>query len=263
MAATERVYRKVYLRLWRHRAFAALSDGEKLLTLYLVSGPQTNAIGCYYFSPGLACEDLGISPPQLRRRLDRVLAAFGWQHDTENRLIWITSWLRWNKPNGVNAAKAWHAEIDGLPECEAKRWLRDAIGTPSGRRRDAVATQDQDQEQEQKQDQNQDLCVHTPEQRLWHAWRARSAAAGVVLPIEPRHAEAMKVLEACQKVPDESVRIRALDAFWALDERERARRNIKARTLGYFVMALPDLISADPTASIEREREKFLRAAAR
>lgn len=155
MAAAEKVYRKVYLRLWRHREFAALSDGEKVLTLYLVSGPQTNAIGCYHFSPGLACEDLGISPPQLKRRLQRVLTAFGWKYDEANRLMWIASWLRWNKPNGANAAKAWQAEIDGLPECEAKRWLRDAIGMPSGRRRDAVATQEQEQEQEQKQDREQ------------------------------------------------------------------------------------------------------------
>src|SRR5690606_28606589 len=218
MANEREVYRKVYLRLWRHEEFQKLADGERVLTLYLVSGPQTNAIGCYHFSPGLACEDLGISMSQLRRRLHAVLTAFGWQHDETRRLMWITSWLKWNRPNGADATKAWQAEIETLPDCEAKRCLRDGIAKltakSTGRLRDAigdaiydgVATQDQDQEQEQKQDQNQDLCVHTPEQRLWHAWRARSAAAGVVLPIEPRHAEAMKVLEACQKVPDESVR---------------------------------------------------------
>lgn len=217
MAATERVYRKVYLRLWRHRAFAALSDGEKLLTLYLVSGPQTNAIGCYYFSPGLACEDLGISPPQLRRRLDRVLAAFGWQHDTENRLIWITSWLRWNKPNGVNAAKAWHAEIDGLPECEAKRWLRDAIGTPSGRRRDAVATQEQEQEQEQDREQYQPPERDQPRQTAV----VNGSLSQKARPVEP---EAIVEFLEGYRARYERITGGSLPVVWSAKDSEAARQ---------------------------------------
>lgn len=96
----------------------------------------------------------------------------------------------------------------------------------------------------------------TPERRLWEAWRERSSRlGGVIEPAEPKHSEAMKVIEACAKVPDEAALMRALDTFWALDERERKRLNIANRKIGFFVMALAELVGA---SSEDAERAKFL-----
>jgi hypothetical protein len=52
-------YRKLYRRLWRHPGFLELSDGEKVLAFYLLTGPQTNRLGLYVFSIATAAEDLG------------------------------------------------------------------------------------------------------------------------------------------------------------------------------------------------------------
>lgn len=91
----------------------------------------------------------------------------------------------------------------------------------------------------------------TPERRLWEAWRVKSRViGGIEEPAEPKHLEQMKVIEACQKVPDESVRMRALDAFWTLDERERRRLNIANRKLGYFVMALGELVAVESEEAV-------------
>jgi hypothetical protein len=54
------IYRRVYQRLWRHPNFRALTEGEKVLALYLVTGPQTNLIGWYRFSPAMAAEDIDV-----------------------------------------------------------------------------------------------------------------------------------------------------------------------------------------------------------
>lgn len=43
-------YRRVQSRLWVEPAFRALSDGEKLAALYLLSGPPTNSIGLFVVS---------------------------------------------------------------------------------------------------------------------------------------------------------------------------------------------------------------------
>ena len=50
-------YRKVYARLWRHPGFANLNEGEKVLALYLLTGPQTNRLGLYCLSVATAAED--------------------------------------------------------------------------------------------------------------------------------------------------------------------------------------------------------------
>lgn len=109
------VYRRVYLRLWRHPEFRTLTEGEKVLALYLVTGPQTNLIGCYRFSPALAAEDIGVSLGQVRKRLAVILPAFEWSFDEASQWLWIQSWFRWNPPNGIHQRKSWHNAISALP----------------------------------------------------------------------------------------------------------------------------------------------------
>lgn len=128
------VYRRVYLRLWRHPAFRALNEGEKVLALYLVTGPQTNLIGCYRFSPALAAEDIGVSLAQVKRRLAKILTAFEWSFDEATQWIWIQSWFRWNPPNGIHQKKSWQNAISALPNGKPRdaleHLLNGKIGNP-------------------------------------------------------------------------------------------------------------------------------------
>jgi hypothetical protein len=123
MSNDREVYRRVYTRLWRHPAFKPLTADEKVLALYLVTGPQTNLIGWYRFSPALAAEDIGASLAQVRKRLAVVLAAFDWQFEDDTQLLWIRSWLKWNPPNGIHQRKAWQNAISVMPNGKT----RDAI----------------------------------------------------------------------------------------------------------------------------------------
>lgn len=78
-------------------------------------------------------------------------------------------------------------------------------------------------------------------ERLWEAWRSVMASR-VRLSLQPSQTEAMKLLEAAQRVPDEATLRSAMERFVRLEEADRKRLNIKTLTLGYFVMALPDLV---------------------
>jgi hypothetical protein len=51
-------YRKLYIRLWRHPGFLSLTDAEKVLALYLLTGPPTNRLGLYTLSIATAAEEL-------------------------------------------------------------------------------------------------------------------------------------------------------------------------------------------------------------
>src|SRR5437867_6908891 len=95
-------YRKLYPRIWSNPAFRQLSEGERLVALYVLTGLQSNRIGLFRFSPGAAAEDLGVSTTSLRRRLNSVLDAFGWQFDESTRVLWIPSWWKFNSPEGPN-----------------------------------------------------------------------------------------------------------------------------------------------------------------
>src|SRR5688572_11640130 len=93
-----RRYRKIYTRLWRNADFQALNDGDKVMALYILSGPQTNRIGLFLFSPGTAHEDLGMPMLAVKKRLMSVCRAFGWEYDHGARVIWIPSWWTFNDP---------------------------------------------------------------------------------------------------------------------------------------------------------------------
>jgi hypothetical protein len=127
-----------------------------VLAIYMLSGPQTNQIGCYYFSPALAAEDLGPSVNMLTMRLRGICKPFDWQWLEDERLFYVPSWLTWNKPNSVNSAKAWQSEAKRLANARLRDVLLDGIGMPKLSHSDDVATQEQKQEQKQKQEQYKD-----------------------------------------------------------------------------------------------------------
>ena len=93
-------YRKLYIRLWRHPGFRALTDGEKVLALYLLCGPQTNRLGIYNLSIATAAEDLETLPQTLSKRLATVCQTFNWPFDKGSRVIWIPSWFKWCQATG-------------------------------------------------------------------------------------------------------------------------------------------------------------------
>jgi hypothetical protein len=98
-------YRKLYTRLWRHPGFAGLTEGEKILALYVLTGPQTNRLGLYLLSIATAAEDLGTTPETLTKRLRNVCQTFGWWFDSVARVTYIPTWWRWNPPENVNVMK--------------------------------------------------------------------------------------------------------------------------------------------------------------
>lgn len=99
MIDDRRRFRKIYTRLWRNPVFRALPDADKVMTLYLLSGPQTNRIGLFYVSIVTAAEDLDSTPELVRDRLRRVCEAFDWLFDAIANVLWIPSWWDFNSPS--------------------------------------------------------------------------------------------------------------------------------------------------------------------
>jgi hypothetical protein len=110
-------YRQIYPRLWRHPAFAALNKTARELTLYLLSGPQTNRIGLFHFSIATAAEDLRIGAETLRERLADVQVTFDWRFDADAHVLYIPSWWRWNRPQNANVLSGNLKDLSEIPPC--------------------------------------------------------------------------------------------------------------------------------------------------
>lgn len=110
-------YRRLYTRLWRHPGFVELTEGEKNLAMYIITGPQTNRLGLYLLSIATAAEDLGTVPQTLTKRLVRVCETFGWLFDSKARVIYIPSWFRWNPPENANVVKGSLKDLNEIPPC--------------------------------------------------------------------------------------------------------------------------------------------------
>jgi hypothetical protein len=108
-------YRKLYARLWRHPGFTALSEGEKVVCLYVLTGPQSNRLGLYCLSIATAAEDLGTTPETLKKRLLNVCQTFGWLFDARARVMYIPSWFSWNPPENANVMKGSLKDLNEIP----------------------------------------------------------------------------------------------------------------------------------------------------
>jgi hypothetical protein len=110
-------YRRLYVRLWRHPGFAALTDSEKVLAIYLLTGPQSNRVGLYMLSIATAAEDLETVSQTLSKRLVTVCQTFGWLFDKRSRVLFIPSWFRWNPPDNENVMKGALKDLNEIPPC--------------------------------------------------------------------------------------------------------------------------------------------------
>ena len=171
-----RRYRKVYPRLWSNQVFQDLTDAQKVMTLYLLSGPQTNRIGLFRFSVGEAGEDLRVPVATVIRRVDQVCQAFAWAFDPIARVIWIPSWWSFNPPaEKVNNFKGALRDLSEVPRTSLiAAFCRNTVGvpealhpllkawTPSEQCSDTVVTQEQEQEQEQENGSSEPLRDSEP-----------------------------------------------------------------------------------------------------
>lgn len=109
-------YRRLYTRLWAHPAFASLTDGERLTSLYLLTGPQQNRLGFARLSAAAAAEDLHVSVSTFRRRLETVCAAFGWRYDAGARVLLVPSWWRFNQPQNEKHLIGCLSDLADVPD---------------------------------------------------------------------------------------------------------------------------------------------------
>src|SRR4051812_16425907 len=88
-------YRKIDPRMWNDEKFSKLPAGQKLIAVYLISA-QSNRIGMFRFSFGMAAEHLNLEPETFRKGFGNVCDTLKWPFDEGSKVLLIPTWWKYN-----------------------------------------------------------------------------------------------------------------------------------------------------------------------
>lgn len=113
-----REYGQVQCGFWLSADFEGLADADKLLAIYLLTGPHSNGIGCYVLPNGYIMADLKWTAEQVAERMaNLVRTGFVTQF---GQVVFIPKFLRWNNIANPNVFTARFGEWRALPKGDAK-----------------------------------------------------------------------------------------------------------------------------------------------
>ena len=102
---SRRLNARVCPRIWKDEKFEQLAPTDKLVTLYILTGPHWNTAGLFKISVGELAEDLGIDPAQSRIAVARVCECFDWKFDSHTRMIYLPKWFFYNPIRSAKHAR--------------------------------------------------------------------------------------------------------------------------------------------------------------
>ncbi len=119
-------------RIWRDEKFIQLQPDDKLLALYVLTA-QSNRIGLFRFSVGMAAEDLGFDTQTIEKRLTNVCDTMWWGYDPPSRTIWIPTWWVYNAPENPNVMTGCLQDLRDVPDTPLLQlFARNHVGLRGG-----------------------------------------------------------------------------------------------------------------------------------
>lgn len=130
-------YRKIDPRLWDDENFVELTTVEKLLWLYLLTGPHTTSLpGLWIVGIGELVDGLRLPEKSIRAGLDKLQAMRRLVLNPRLRLVRVPNAPRYNRPDNARVLKSWFRMWSDIPECQQKydhlESLRASVFAPRG-----------------------------------------------------------------------------------------------------------------------------------
>jgi hypothetical protein len=111
-----REYGEVHHRFWIHPDIQDMDDGSKLLAAYLLTGPHSNALGCYRLPDGYVIADLQWSKETVAKRFDNLCRIGFAVRDEGSGFVFVRRFLRWNRIQNTNVGKHVAKLLELVPE---------------------------------------------------------------------------------------------------------------------------------------------------
>lgn len=114
-------YRKIDPRLWDDEKFVELTTAEKLLWLYLLTGPHTTSLpGLWTVGLGELVDGLRIPAKHVEDGLRKLERMGRLVLNPRLRLVRIPNAPRYNRPDNARVLKSWFKLWSDIPECQQK-----------------------------------------------------------------------------------------------------------------------------------------------
>lgn len=110
-----REYARVATRFWSDQRVLNLSPTAKLVMLYLLTGPQTNCIGCFRLNRHHLAADGVVCQEEAEAALVELERVGLIRRDTDAGLVWLPRFFRYNTLANRNQALAALIELRALP----------------------------------------------------------------------------------------------------------------------------------------------------
>lgn len=114
-------YRKIDPRLWDDEKFVELTTAEKLLWLYLLTGPHTTSLpGLWTVGLGELVDGLRLPAKHVEEGLRKLERMGRLVLNPRLRLVRVPNAPRYNRPDNARVLKAWFKLWSDIPECQQK-----------------------------------------------------------------------------------------------------------------------------------------------
>lgn len=111
-----RDYGKVATAFWTSDDVRGLSDGAKLLALFLLTGPHSNMVGAFRLPLAYLEADLGWDRERAVAALAELVHSGFVIHDPEREEVGMPAFLKWNPLENPNQWKAARKLLEQLPQ---------------------------------------------------------------------------------------------------------------------------------------------------
>ena len=111
-----REYGKLATRIWTDPRFMPLSTDAKLVFIYLLSGPETNAVGCFRCTPMNIAASEVCSIENAAHSLDELSATGIIKYDQTVKVVFLPRFLKYNPICNPSAGKAAGKALNQIPE---------------------------------------------------------------------------------------------------------------------------------------------------
>lgn len=111
------MYRKIDTKIWNDEKFCSMSDKGKLVFILLLTHPNMTSLGAMKAPLAGLAEELGWELKAFQKAFGESLERGMVEHDPRVCLIYLPNFIKYNKPESPNVAKAWVKSSLLLPEC--------------------------------------------------------------------------------------------------------------------------------------------------
>src|SRR3990172_11206847 len=126
-------YRNIHCLIWNDDKFPFLSDDCQLVFFHILTTPLSTPFGLFKASTEALASEKRWPLKRYMKAFREGIAHALFKYDERHHVVLIPKFLKYNKPQSINAVKSWRRISDEIPPSHLKNeWYQIFKGIPEG-----------------------------------------------------------------------------------------------------------------------------------